>query len=54
MLAIWNFSTGYQILGVLHNEDGELVEVQRIRGRAEASTIGPYVITVDPATLDRP
>ena len=39
---------------MLRNEDGELVEVQRLRGGAKANTVGPYVIAVDPATLDRP
>jgi Uma2 family endonuclease len=41
-------------LVVFRNEGGELVEVQRLRGGSSASTVGPYVIAVDPATLDRP
>ena len=43
-----------QELIVLHNEDGELVEAQRIRGGRATPTVGPYVVAVDPASLDRP
>jgi Uma2 family endonuclease len=50
----WVVDLTAQELVVLRNDDGELFEVQRIRGGRATPTVGPYVISVDPAALDRP
>jgi hypothetical protein len=50
----WVVDLTAQELTVLHDEGGELVEAQRIRGGRATPTVGPYVVAVDPATLDQP